>query len=166
MYFRTVFFLFALLYAGFVHAEINSLPSKLGKLTLGAPLPKGLFDSSKQLHQENLLSGYDAREPIARAMWRSLSPYLDNENTVADVSTYKGKVVLVGFYMYQIRFPRVITALTSMYGKPKLIDMPESEISPHIKEWIWKNKNTTLQVVAEPESLQWELGSQVFYVNI
>lgn len=166
MCFRTVLLLFVFLHVGFAQSETNPLPSKLGMLTLGAPLPQGVFDSSFDLNQGKRLSTYDAREPIARKMWRSLSPNLDNENTVAVVSTFKCLVVSVDFYMYKIRFPEVIAVLTSRYGRPRLKDIPESESSPHLKHWTWKDKNETLLVAAEPESLQWELTYQVFHVTI
>jgi hypothetical protein len=148
---EVVFLVFLLMHGDIARSETSELPQHLGKLTLGSPLPSAL--SSKMEHQHDHGIGlYDAREPIARMLWRKISPSLDYENTGATVYTYHNAVVIVEFSFWGKRYPDLVKALSSKYGKPKIEDiLDDGPAAVNLRKWIWRDSNCTLYVIAVPE---------------
>lgn len=152
-----IFLLFIFLHTGSAQSDTGSLPTVLGKLTLGAKLPADLFASSMYQcefsdHKKGICT-YDARQPIARMLWRSISSSWDYKDPVADIYVHQGLVVVVNFSFWEMRYPDLVKTLSSKYGKPKIEDILDDDpYGTNLRRWIWRDSNCTLILVAVPES--------------
>lgn len=130
----------------------TELPQHFGKLTLGAPLSSSLR-SEMEPQNANSHGIFSPREPFARVLCRAISQALDCENISALIYTHHDAVVGVDFSFYGKRYPDLVKSLSSVYGKPKIKNILDPDpTGVHLRKWIWRDENSTLYVIAVPES--------------
>jgi hypothetical protein len=130
-----------------------TLPRELGRIALGASLPDIVLYAKPRPAPGMGLDSYPA-PAVAREMWRSIAPEIDNKGIGASIDTFGGLVMRVEFSIDGFYSSTVIAALRSRYGKPQRKLIPGSESCDAWVVWTWKDKASTLLVKAHTEEMQ------------